>query len=361
MPDDLLSIVTPESLALTALKAGLKQAGKAVLAFTKRTDTNFVTVRDETFREWIAEVAWLISQVVARLGELERKEAERRFREDHQARATFANFVDDAFVEPDAERQRMIGHAAAGLVDVGLGVAEYTRLWRVVHELEPSDVLTLYRLRLVPSRALLPQDDERRGPLYHEDAFRFSIWESSGAEALLSAGCVRDYARAGAGVAALPMLKIQRTGDLVLRGLRSYLVSRKPIDLDEIPCHRTTVDFRSEQEARALIATFPGLYEAMLASRRAMYSAPNVPGGAPAPGHATLQVFAPMRDVDSLVRFAPERTVEHGAPVENLWVTRVAWTPGENHADDRDGVPVVVHGPHDVVRHLAYDLDARWV
>lgn len=51
---------------------------------------------------------------------------------------------------------------------------------------------------------------------------------------------------------------------------------------------------------------------------------------------------------------------EFGTPVDRVWVERVSWTPEADYSEERDGVPVVVHGPHDVLRWFAYDTDALW-
>jgi hypothetical protein len=90
------------------------------------------------------------------------------------------------------------------------------------------------------------------------------------------------------------------------------------------------------------------------------YEARRLSDGARPNGEARLRVWVRPADVTPLIEHAPPIKCEHGDPIESIWVTRVDWRPEPEYSEERDGVSAVVHGPHDVLRWLAYDVDAVW-
>lgn len=274
------------------------------------------------------------------------------------ASALFANYIAEAFREPLKARRTMLEHAAAGVMNVDLVLGELVQIWRVIRELEPADVLSLYAAWLVPSREV-----NRIRP----DAVRAKVLGPHGADTLLSCGALRVREQPGVIATDSNMrndgpqfnpVYVTRRGELILSGLRTYLLAHAR-NFD-IPGHEQAPGARAEAEARELLEALPYVnvlrsYQNKLFKYGCLtYDAPNVAGGMPHDGRAQLVFRDVLADHVAALPYPEERKVQLGEPVEDIWVDSVG-----KHAN-LDGREVHLHGPHDVLRLLAYDLFAAW-
>ncbi len=337
--------------------------GQGVLVALKKLDPTpaFIAKRDKISIEWWAEVVQQVQEHERRLNALEREVLHRRLTEDHEAIGILANYVQQAHSEPLDERRRMLAFAAAGLANVHLGIGELARVQRILRELDPDDVVALYKVWLIrsgsPSKAHLERYEVQGEP--GADRVRLAYWQESGAESLISSGCLRIVAAGGGmGTGTHEELRVTRTGITVLRTLRPYITARSP-DVSDVPGHEVTEGFRSEDEARAMILAVPGVYDVLLGIREprfvsCFYDPCNIADGSPANGAAKLNMNVIREVAETLKQSLPQRQVEMQQPVDDIFLRHV----GEPGHDGR--VHVQVGGPHDVMRFLAYDLDARW-
>lgn len=313
----------------------------------------FLARREKMLDEWWVELVNSVNEHARKLDAVEREQVRARLVED-EAIGILAGYVRETCEETDRERRRMLRHAAAALTNFKLRLPELARVRRVLRELEPDDLIVLYGLWLARGRS-----ERAQAGANAQAVLRLELWHALGAESLETAGCVRVEAKGGGlGVGTYEELRVTRTGLLILRALRSYIAARQPA-LSQTPGHETTPEFRSEREARAMVASVPGLYGALLSARGAgfgpvQYSSINVAGGAPHNGKTKL-IFETGADVAEQLRAVTTReAVEHGQPVSGIFVDAVSPSVADGM------VSIQIAGPHDVLRWLAYDVDAWW-
>jgi hypothetical protein len=152
--------------------------------------------------------------------------------------------------------------------------------------------------------------------------------------------------------------EITKLGTLVLRALRTYLATRwAPFD---VPGHETRDDFRSRDAALEMVQRVPGLYELVLDNAKhfdwsIQYDAPSIAEGLPSNGKGQLILRAIESERASFITLPnPPILVEMGRPVDTIWFERPS--PGAQAGT----VDVTVYGPHDVLRVLAYEVNAVW-
>jgi hypothetical protein len=314
----------------------------------------FIAKRDQMEIEWWAAVVNLVNDLARRMPKVE-QEAFRARLADEEAIGILANYVMQAHQEPMKERMRMLQHAAASLANMQLGIAELARVQRVLRELEPDDVVTLYCVAIACGRLKdAPGDSGDVG------ALRLKIWQDSGAESLESSGCIRVQAKGGGfGAGTHEELTVTRTGMTIIRALRSYIRAREP-DLSQLPGHETTSDFRTEAEARAVIKGMIGLEDALHQAKRASFEVgyhSAVSRNDLKPNRKTV-LGAPMSReyAAQLKEMTTPEVVGEGQPVTSIFVQDVF----DHFPGDDPRVFVNLAGPHDVLRWLAYDLDAWW-
>jgi hypothetical protein len=356
-----------EQVLLVAKIAGYVRKGQQLDTALERLlsqTEKFTRKREQLDIEWWAELVHAIRRIEGRLNQLEQAEVKRRFLENHEGIGILANYVDEAYSEPLDERRRMLAHAAAGLANLELSIAELARAQRILRELDPDDAVALYQLHMLP-HSLGHSAYERfsvRTPGQASAVIALKLWEQGGRESLSTSGCVRILAAGGGfGVGTHEELRLTDTGRLVLKVLHSYLLVRQP-DLTGVPGHEVTEHFRSEEKARTLIASVPRLHEILLESvarnrSYCQYEGCRVADGAPANGRATLRLhLRRAEDGEHLSRVTTREQANPGEPVQSIYVDTIDHRPA-------DEVEHYLHlaGPHDVIRWLAYDLGATWV
>lgn len=277
----------------------------------------------------------------------EQREAFERRINDPEALGVLARYMHDVYFEPLVERRRLLEHASAGLANMHLSIADNARVQRILRELDDEDVLVLHGLWLIPRT--VPGDG--RTP----ETLAFQLWQQTAADALLASGCVQTGFWSGLG-GGRPELTITRTGILVLRAARSYLATRRATS--DLPIHQGGPDYRGEAEARAVIAAIPNLSDVLLRnaaprfSRRMQYDAPGA-NEKPPIARAKAKLITPdlkQTDVGLLVGFGEDEAAQSGEPVNGIWI----------RGTGPEGNVLHIHGPHDVLRFLAYDVDAVW-
>jgi hypothetical protein len=308
-------------------------------------DARVAKTRKEFHFQWWREIWDLFRAHQARLDEAERQSAWQRIRDDPEACMLLANYVEDAYREPLADRRRMLQHAVIGLFDLELKIAELARVWRIVSELDPSDILTLYGLWLVPG------SHDAGWPRYQ------MAYEQGSLDALTACGAVSVVWPAHSPTR--PELSVTKTGSIILAGLRSFLATRSPPLT--VHGHEITAGYRSEAEAREFLKALPLDLVRRYANRR-FDSSVDYDGLYPAAhqvpnGKARLVVRMKKEDAITVVQQLGRRDpVKRGTPVDCVFVEEVlsdSSTPTTHEL-------VLVAGPHDVMRYLAYDLFARW-
>lgn len=339
-----------DPLLAKAASVAQSEGIKLLKALTEKTTRDFIVKRDQLMDDWWSELVQLVRDLEARMSAVEQEQEVARL-DDHEALGVLVNFIDDAYREPLDERRRMLAHAASGIANLKLSIGEYARVWRVIRELDPEDVLVLYGLFLVPHRQPKAEDAKSRGNLV------YTLWEKTHAEALLASGCLL-VRTGGGGMGHGPWeeIDVAFTGIAVLRALRSYITTRKPALT--VPGHEVTAGFRAEEDAWRAIREVPGLYDALLRAAQRFdwsiqYDAPNIAGGAPHNGRAQLVVRRMNADdAKTVAEGCQPLGVEFGLPVDKIGVAI--------HGGEDGFATVHVEGPHDVLRVLAYDLDAVW-
>ena len=266
------------------------------------------------------------------------------------------NYAEQAVKEPIDERARMLEHASAAIIDVGLTVAEHATVQRILQELNPEDALDMHLLKRVAGT--IHEGEQHRSP----DHLRWLIWNKClGRDVLVSAGCIRvTYGGGGAGLGpgtgVYGEAAVTPLGKRMLRVLRSFLASRARADAPGRPLIQGS---RSKEEARGVVggAVWSEVVRVPLAS----YAYPKcgrTPKDLPSPtAKAMLRLF--FVPPDRALRLAAGRTNDVVAqtmpelPVNDMAVTI-------EPMEGRDEKTVVLHGPHDVLRWLADDIDADW-
>ncbi len=349
---------------------------KGVLGFlpigTLANEMFFESRSRENFRRFVQHVEQTrlltqaqIAEMRERVDGYEEKLAERAA--DVEAQGVTWNYTEQAMREPMLERQVMLQHAHSSIVDVRLSVAEHARVQRRLEEIEPQDVITLFAVSRTYGN--IYQGKQIRS----EAELRFAFWESlANAESLVAAGCVRVLAEGGGfGGGTSNGLYVTAFGRLVLRILRTYV---RPRSLHlEVPGRETIAGSRTAGEVQAVLDGYPGLYE-MIAGHVARdptnlsvarYMAPtwsqepNGPTLQPPPprGAARLDLYGMTPAAAELLKAAApfhpvSDDVMSGRPRESIAVQASPVTGS-------DRVTGIIHGPHDVLRRVADDLNQR--
>lgn len=338
---------------------GLVRVGTGTQGLLQKlsSDGKFIERRDEMFRGWIVELVQRLAALEQAFTHAERAEYDRRTADD-EFMAVTANYFRAAHQEPLEERRRMLAFAAASIANLDLSVAELARVQRVIRELDPSDVVELYRLWLVPSAS---RDPRRSRP---DDAAvqRYYFWENTGAAILETSGCLsveawlQENTDALGGRATRKEAYVTAIGRNLLAAMRPYLAARAP-DVADIPGHAVAATFRSKTAAEAAVAELiPNYRELLSASRKGLrYFCPNPFGEVDPPTQtgAVLELVAPS----GLVAELRSKVVPLSAMPFNAESVQIAHVL-EPNSDGFAHVRVV--GPHDVLRHIAYEYGAVW-
>jgi hypothetical protein len=326
--------------------------------------------RREIHEDWQIEAATLAQErfdfLSARVDDLEAKVAVRA--EEVAAIAVHANFVRAADAEPTEERRRMLAFADAALVDTSLTVAQISRVERLLRELDPEDILWL---SVIDRAAGTFFEGIQKGS---EERVRWETWNRAGADVLVASGCVRvtHHSQSGAFAYDAPAggggwdgAVVTREGRLVLQVMRLFLRAR-PLPMVP-PGRETQLGDCSEGHALARINAVAGLRSHVLrlatgSPTRYDFPKRHFEEGTPAAPHTKGLL---------LVRRAPATAAEGAAreaacPGANV---ATAYSPGEeiyvDAVPDDEGDPerrvLHIRGPHDVLRWLADEVDARWV
>jgi len=349
------------SLVIVAGKTLLAPVVRRWLAgFPKRNDEAFAKARLEAIEDSTIEVARRtqeqyedLSRRFANLGALVAAAIE-----DPAYGRVYVNYTRAVDAEAIDERRRMLEFATAALFDVRLTVAEHSRVERLLRELDPEDVRWLKVI------------DGSLGSVYRRQSIRspghlrWLVWcDSPSADALAASGCVRVHHNAGAASTArgYDETEVTRMGRLVLRVLRLYVRARPtPI---EIPGREMLAESRSEEAARTQVpsAVWNAVMSLSASGSAATYrAAPFRTNGQRGPhnGKAVLRLSrVPLAAAVEIAALAPHPEMDLtlvGIPVEGVGVEA---RPIDGEADIQD---VLVHGPHDVLRWLADDVEAQW-
>jgi hypothetical protein len=376
-PAELTAIVptrTPIETSVEYLTIFMKGMLGVLPVGTLLNEMFFESRSRENFRRFVhhvEETRRLTQEELTQLREsvdgFEQKLAERS--ESIEAQGLMWNYTEQAMREPMLERQFMLEHAHAAIVDVRLSVAEHARVQRRLGEIEPDDVITLFAITRTFGRVY--EGKEVRS----EPELRYAFWKSRpNAEALAAAGCVQlEVAGGGFGTIAANALVVTDFGGLVLRVLRGYC-RKRGVKFD-IPGREHLAGSRTAEEAREVMAGYPGLRAAI--ARHALtetgnvgiarYMAPyaghdpdiNAVVQPPARGAARLDLYKLTRtDVEAIQAIAPyvpsRDDIMHGRPRESIAV-QISQTQGTEYWT------AMVHGPHDVLRHVADALDIVWL
>ena len=334
-------------------KFGAKKALKRWLAITEGNNFAFVESRRGMFEDWVLE---LLDRIRTNEEDLQALGLEVAALE-HERALVVANYAEQAWKEPLDERRLMLAHLAAGIIDVRLTVAEHARVQRRIDELAANDVIALDAVARTCSRAvggLLRQADE---------SAQYAVADAYGAtEALTAAGCLR--ADRGAWSSESGFTLVSAFGRLVLSAARSYAALRR--DPYRPPGHENLAESRSVPHCATILDAALGAArnDLVRAGRRTsvryLTRGWHHSGGqlvAPHPqGSATLSFEAACLSVTPAIQALLDRRIavqQIGTPCSDIGIFLV-------RVDGRDTVKLDVHGPHDVLRWLADDLDAAW-
>lgn len=375
-------MVDPITAVLSVYKTGtIASKAKGLLERFSRANTErFIAERDEMHREWNAETAGRLAEHITDSRKLflelgatldEHEERLTELFERHEIQLLAALYADAAYREVIAERRRMLSFAAATIIDLHLTIEEKAAIERVLRGLDPTDVLELHKLSRAVGKINCRSDGT--GELFSStDSLRYELLSSSVSDDALSAArCVREGAitsggGAGVGVKTENVAYVTDRGALLLRVLRKYIDEKHDAF---VGCGREEVPgSRSEAEARTVIGEVRGLVTALHAAADAArqlelwlhpkfeYAKPRLASGngdfrkLMAPSHKTLTKLrlpaVPPQFLEAIPR--PSSQSELALEVEDL------------PRYGRPAANVVLTGPHDVLRWLADDLDARW-
>ena len=353
------------SAALVAAKLALAPKIRAWASHVLDPNTSrFKEARDEMFREWVADLQVLAREqfayLSARMDDVEARTDERV--RDAESQSVLMNYARAANTEPIGERRRMLDFAAAALLDARLTVAEHSRVERIVRELDPKDVLWLSAI----DRATGTYQGRKLVPA---ERVRFTVWSHGRADVLVAAGCIRiqHVTREGLGSvhdpdepAGFDTAIVTREGDLVLRVLRLYVRSHPDPILS--PGHERTPDDCSEEEAWGAIDTVPDLRASAIrwsAIGHVLYESPkrDFRAASPPKAKAVLRFPAvPAAEGDTVAALASPPEQSSAVPGGSAKAVHVTAQPGS----DANHRVVEIQGPHDVLRWLADEVDARW-
>jgi hypothetical protein len=306
-------------------------------------------LREKYHMEWWGEFWDLLRKHHAQLDEAEANAAWARIRDEPEACMLLANYVEDAYREPLRRRRLMLQHAVVGMFNLDLSLGDLVRIWRVIRQLDERDVLTLYGVWLIPSR------DFQGWP---SGAVQYRATHSrAGLDALAACGAVEVYRPSTSPTR--PELTVTATGKLILAGLRTFLAVRTPPF--EVPGHEVTSEFRSEPEARAILAATPlevlRRYSNKRFSGAIDYDGLDLSVHHSPRGKTRLVVKMSRSDATELQHALGRKDpVKRGDPVDSIYVEEILPDPEGSATHEL----VLVAGPYDLVRYLAYDLFARW-
>ncbi len=340
----------PTALGFLAAATGTRDL------LTKLTrDGKFIEERDELFRVWVVEHARLLADLEQRFSAHERAEYERRTADDEFVAVT-ANYYRAAHEEPLRERRRMLQFAAAGIGNLSLSVSNLARVQRAIRFLDPEDVIALHSIWLIPSRQ--PGAHPEHGRAHSAGHLRHEFWRRSGAEALESSGCVviRTGGGGGAGEPMYPEVRVTGVGQTLRTAMLPYIRAIDP-DMTGVPGHEVTPDFRTKEEVEEVISGLPGVRDALRLARSCgswlQFSSANIALGAPHNAKTSLDFDVPEEQAQCL---GPAEHADSHREMKELYRLIVSGIA----KPDNGLVRVQVSGPHDVLRHLAYEFDAYW-
>jgi hypothetical protein len=273
------------------------------------------------------------------------------------------NFGREAAQEATDERIRLLAHAGAGAFDLRMHIAERARAERTLRELDPGDVLALHAI------------DRCATYIYYGHRFtneaelRYAFWSKlDNADTLAASGCVRDAPNSpvaqGMAAPANHQLHVTPLGRLILQITRSYAATRTlPFD---IPGRDLFPGSRSPAEAWDVIHAVDGLHDAVVrlsSGKPTRYDAARLDYNSFGPPHprgaGVLRIDEVERDAAERLASKAPRDETRPAPTPNTPTDRIEV---EVHSvADRATVDLVVRGPHDVLRWLADEIEARWI
>lgn len=330
-----------------------------VRALLPNNDAAFLKMEREVFDGWIAELALAQKMTVEDLLRFA-ESAEQRLNElkerldSYTSQKVQRNYIIEAGREPTEERRRMLAHANAAVLNLELTEAQNSRVERVLRELDPDDVLDLKGLDMVAGGVVF------RGTFYNDGTrVRYELWtRTSSADILTSSGCIRLSHRSGVGTS-IDEAVVTRMGRLVLQVLRTYLADRQP--RFDVPGREHVDGSRSQEDAAKVIDGVNGLRNCVLKARTARYQFPKwsqkdlTPPPPNGKGALSQDVSDEVADeFEALKADASVIELGHGKPCDGIGV-RV-----HRNLAARQCL-AEIHGPHDVLRHLADEIDARWV
>lgn len=374
-----MSDVDPITIALLASQVSILQvaAKHGLKQLTKYLKEEYVDAGPKAVGEVMAdnyrdygnqygqELAWLIPRVL----ENARNENELRERiEELAANGTtkriLATFAFEAMRETLPERREMLAAAAAMLTLSDWPIERKASAERVLRQLDPTHVMALCGLSHVCTKWFHGNERSTIEHVRHE-TWRYLPY----GEVLEMAGCVR--------VVSSPQgfhaLEITNTGLLVLQTLADY-TSRRPYPMD-VPGREAPTGARPEPEARAFFeAQVPGLVAKLrLLARKCRrkdphsavrydypgwgrrFQTPALPGALEA-GNLFFD-HVDEAEAKAIEAQKPFHSVNHEqARIERKFPDVVA------KADQLDPGrwTLKVYGPHDVMMHIAKDVDAVW-
>lgn len=354
----------PDPASALALKIGEKVGVAAVKTFVAKlttvNDESFDRARRDVFEDWTIEAAVRSGEQFEHLrGRIENLEARLEERAaDPTALRLHANFARAADAEPTPDRQRMLAYADAALVDVSLSVAQLSRVERLLRELDPADVRKLYEIDAVAGTFYMSQQQ------HAESHVRWLVWHQAEADVLVAAGCLRlrrmtIHVR-DAGPKELDTIETTREGRLVLRVMRPYLRASSPEIVP--PGHEARQGDCSEAEAWRVIHGVRDLradvirLSSIAPPPRYDFPKRDYRDGRQPPHNAkgTLRLggISPV-EAPAIAARAPAVPPGGQFPTDAIAIT----VDGGDHPLSRT---LCIHGPHDVLRWLADEVDARW-
>jgi hypothetical protein len=278
---------------------------------------------------------------------------------DKAARAVLFNYAEQAYREPVEDRQRLLDHAAACIVDVDLTIAEHARVERAIRELDPDDVMATDHIARTCGSIFKGEHYDSAGGV------RYEAWRTlRNADAVVAAGCVRiTYGGTGGMFASSSGFKpsrgsadVTRLGYRVLRVCRSFIVPRR--DPFAAPGRTNFSGSRSEGEARVVLGAERELVDSLRSLSRATTKRYDPP---------TLRLNANGKPVVEPEATTPGRLRFYRVPrvltpkLLELFARSATFTLEVQGPADIDTCDLCVSGPHDVCRWLAEDLRAKWV
>lgn len=350
-----------------AAKHGLKKLEAMIKEFAAQPGIALSKAVTANYEEWVillnAWVEYLFEQQIKLAGDVNalRARAEEIAAKEETQRVLTA-FAFEAMREVLPNRREMLAAAAAALTLLDMPVEDKARCERALRNLDPRHVRELYGLSRVASMYFEMQEQRSL------DNVRHGVWQRlPDREVLVAAGCVQFTPLNVLGPsrsAATGSVEITRTGDLVLRVLLEYV---KRSEIVVVPGREAPRGARSEGDARSFLrAELPQVDEVLIPLARrngARYDFLDW-------GRRDQTVAIPVADEPAALQIDDVgedealrlRTMKPYDPIrhEQMRIDQkfleVAIEVSEIDKKHR----VRVHGPHDVMRILAEEVDARW-